>query len=296
MVNNPGYVLITPAKNEQDTIELVIQSVINQTLRPARWILVSDNSTDGTDTIMKRYAHEHGFITYLRKDDGKKAGFGSKARAFMLAHKHLEGEEYSYIGSMDADITVDGDYYRRLIDILERDQGLGIGGGEIMEMRGERFLPRMHNSNSVAGAVQMFRRQCFEDIGGYMPTLYGGIDTIAETSARMSGWEVRTFEELEAFHHRHVGGTTTGMVRSRFRYGLRDNHLGVHPFFMLAKCLSRVREKPVLIGSLIWCTGFFYSMLRGDKRPVSGDFVRFTRSQQVKRMTRILRLNKAPLL
>lgn len=295
MKNRPKFTLITPARNEQDTIELVLQAVVHQSLRPVRWILVSDYSTDNTDMIMQKYAAEYDFITFLRREANSSIGFGSKAGAFMFGYSHLEGEEYSFIGNMDADITIDEDYYLNLLSFFETNSALGVGGGEIMERKGSRFKSRIHNRNSVAGAVQMFRKECFEQIGGYMPTKYGGIDTIAETLARMGGWEVRTFEELKAFHHRRVGMTSTNIIRSRFRYGIRDNHLGVHPLFMLAKCLSRTREKPVLIGSLAWCAGFFYSLLRRDKRPVENDFVKFTRLQQMKRMTGTLKLKRVLL-
>ena len=49
------YVLITPARNEEEFIEKTILSVISQTVLPQKWIIVSDHSTDRTNEIVEKY-------------------------------------------------------------------------------------------------------------------------------------------------------------------------------------------------------------------------------------------------
>ena len=49
------YVLITPARNEGDYIEKTIQSVISQKIKPVKWVIVSDGSTDDTVAIAQQY-------------------------------------------------------------------------------------------------------------------------------------------------------------------------------------------------------------------------------------------------
>ena len=58
----PSYVLVTPARNEAKFIELTLKSVVAQTVRPLKWVIVSDGSTDGTDDIVQKYVSRHSWI------------------------------------------------------------------------------------------------------------------------------------------------------------------------------------------------------------------------------------------
>src|SRR5438270_347866 len=61
------------------------------------------------------------------------------------------------------------------------------------------------NVHHVNGQVQLFRRTCFEEIGGYVPIKGGGIDWVAVTTARMKGWTTYSFGERVFEHHRKMG-------------------------------------------------------------------------------------------
>ena len=73
-------VLITPARNEAAFIELTIKSVIAQSVRPLRWVIVSDGSTDGTGTIAGSFPA----VTVIRSSEPD-AGVTGKCNALMLA-------------------------------------------------------------------------------------------------------------------------------------------------------------------------------------------------------------------
>ncbi len=116
---------------------------------------------------------------------------------------------------------------------MENQQSLGLAGGIILEEVGDRFVPQLISANSVAGAVQCFRRRCYEDFGGYLPMEIGGIDSMAEIMARMHGWDVHTFADLMV---RHYGRVTTGarnVLATRFKKGRINHALGYHPLFQL---------------------------------------------------------------
>jgi len=49
-----AYAVVTPARDEARFLELTIRSVIAQPVRPLRWIIVSDGSTDGTVEIVAK--------------------------------------------------------------------------------------------------------------------------------------------------------------------------------------------------------------------------------------------------
>ena len=76
------YVLVTPARNEAQFIELTLRSVIAQTVRPVRWVIVSDGSTDGTDDIVRKYSAEHSWIELVRMPERHQRHFAAKVNAF----------------------------------------------------------------------------------------------------------------------------------------------------------------------------------------------------------------------
>ena len=111
MLTPPSYVLITPARNEAEFIELTIQSVIAQTLRPAKWVIVSDGSTDGTDEIVNKYAVEHAWIELLRQPERAERSFAGKAAAFHAGYARMKDVQFDVVGNLDADISFDEDYF-----------------------------------------------------------------------------------------------------------------------------------------------------------------------------------------
>src|ERR1700749_2555870 len=96
----PTYVLITPARNEERFIELTIKSVLAQTVRPRKWVIVSDGSTDGTDHIVRRYAAEYPWIELVAMPPRSERHFAGKVYAFNAGYARLNGVEYDVIGSM----------------------------------------------------------------------------------------------------------------------------------------------------------------------------------------------------
>ncbi len=285
-----SYVLITPARNEEENIEKTIQSVVSQTSLPKKWVIVNDGSTDRTDEIVSRYAARYSFIELIRVADSCKYNFGSKVHAFNAGYAKINDVDYDYIGNLDADITFQHDYCERILTKLEDNEKLGIAGGMVLERLKGKFVNLDYNVNSVAGAVQMFKRRCFEEIGGYLPLQYGGIDAVAEIMSRMHGWEVRSFKDIVAYHNRRIGTTQESIIQSRFRYGVRDYSFGTHPLFMLLKSLHRFIKRPYIIGALLTLSGYAWSWIQREPKAVSEEIVRFLRKEQMSRILSKLKL------
>jgi glycosyltransferase involved in cell wall biosynthesis len=287
-----NYVLLTAARNEARYIERAIQAVLAQTALPKKWVIASDGSADQTDDIVSQYAAENGFMQLVRLEPDHPRSFAAKCQALRTSADELVDVEYGFIGNLDADITFTPDYYASLLSRLEADTSLGIVGGTIYESRWGRLHAPVHHTSIVAGAVQFFRRQCFEDIGGYRPIHTGGIDSVAVVEAKMLGWQVRTFEDLIVIHHRHEGSAASFVLRARFKDGVRDCMLGHHPLFQIAKCLRRCGEWPWFISSIFRVFGYLsgsFLLLAGLRsRPVSVSFVRFLRGEQLERIRRQL--------
>ena len=283
-MEHKSYVLITPARNEEAFIEKTIQSVISQTVLPKKWVIVSDGSTDRTDEIVKKYLPDHPWIELIRMPEHRDRSFAAKATCFNAGYQTVKNFKYDIIGNLDADITFEHNYYENILTEYCENAKLGIAGGMVLELRGEKFRTLNYNLNSVAGAIQLFTKKCFEEIGGYIPLKMGGIDAVAEIMARMHSWEVRSFKDITVYHHRCIGTTNENIFYSRFRYGIRDYSFGTHPLFMFLKYLDRLRNKPYIIGSLLMLSGYLWAWTRREKRPVSDAVVKYVQREQMDRI------------
>ena len=285
---NMKYVLVTPARNEEAYIRETIEAVVNQTHLPERWVIVSDGSTDRTEEIVREYEREHSFITLLCAQGRGKRSFGSKALAFKAGYEIVTGASYEFIGNLDADVTFARTYYERMLEEFSQNPRLGVAGGIIAEEWNGGLRKSRSAIHHAAGAMQLFRRECFEQIGGYVPMRTGGIDSVALIMARMKGWETRMFRDMEVLHHRKEGSALGAGLRLRFRQGETDYNLGSHPVFIVVKGIRRLMEKPYVISSAARMCGFFWSWLRRPARDVPEDVVRYYRKEQMRRLRRIL--------
>lgn len=285
-----AYVLVTPARNEAAFIELTLRSMVSQTCRPLKWVIVSDGSTDGTDDIVSRYAADHPWIELLRMPERRERHFAGKVHAFNAGYERVKHLPYAVIGCMDADISFDPEYFAFLLDKLSANPELGLVGTPFKDesMYDYRFVSIEH----VSGACQLFRRECFEAIGGYVPMKSGGVDHVAVISARMKGWKTRTFTEKICHHHRKIGTAQHGRIKSKFRDGVLDYALGGHPLWEVFRTTYQMTKRPYVIGGLSLLTGYLSAALRRGDRPVSDELVAFRRREQMRRLRAFLTANK----
>lgn len=280
----PQYVLITPARNEESFIELTIQSVVPQTVRPARWLIVSDGSTDSTDEIVRRYAEKHTWIELFRMPEREGRDFGGKAGCFNAGYARIKHLDFDIVGSLDADISFAEDYFEFLLRKFTEDPQLGVAGTPFSE-DGRTYDYRFSSTEHVSGACQLFRRQCFEAIGGYVPVKGGGIDVIAVLTARSKGWRTRTFTEKTCRHHRLMGsaGHKSRLV-ANFRLGQSAYKLGWHPVWQVFRSIYQMTRPPYITGACSDSLGYFWAMLCREERPLSRELVEFQRKDQMKRL------------
>ena len=278
------YVLLTAARNEERHIERTINSVISQTILPRKWVIASDGSTDRTDQIVEKYQSKYDFIELVRASADPKRNFGSKARAIRFAYQRLGDVECQFIGNLDADVSFGPSYYEKVMEKFDNNTKLGVAGGIRYDRYGGTFKRVYCSPNSVGGPAQFFHRDCYEAVGGYVSLKYGGIDAVAEISARMHGWDVQTFEDIEIFHHRATGTAAERFFRSNFRNGLKLYSIGYHPLFSMLMALHRAIRNPLLPGGIIWILGYLWAAANRYERPVPTDFVKYLRSEQKARI------------
>ena len=289
------YALVTPARNEADLIEQTIRSVAAQTVPPSKWVIVSDGSTDGTDEIVKRYASQYSWIELVRMPERRDRQFAAKAHAFNAGCARLKDVPFDIIGNLDADITFDPGYLAFLLEKFSTNPKLGVAGTPFVEDHDHTdkhtYAHQFADATHVSGACQLFRKKCFDEVGGYVPVKAGAIDWIAVTTARMKGWQTRTFTEKVCFHHRKlgVGSGSHGKLRMRFHYGRKAYSVGGHPVWECLRGMFQMRQKPFILGGLWFITGFMSAALRRADRVVSPELMQFHRSEQMDRLRRIFR-------
>jgi poly-beta-1,6-N-acetyl-D-glucosamine synthase len=282
------YVVITPARNEQDFIRCTLDSMVTQTHLPVRWVIVSDGSTDKTDEIVAEYASRHDWITLIRTPDKRDRNFAAKVYCFNAALREVQGLNYDVIGNLDADISFDAGHFAFLMGQFARNPKLGVGGTPFVE-NNAHYDYRFTNIEHVSGACQMFRRECFDDIGGYVPIKGGGIDWAAVTTARMKGWQTRTFTEKTCLHHRPMGTGSTGLLTGIYRHGRKDYYLGGHPLWQVFRCAYQMTRPPYIVGGMCLATGYLTAALSRTQRPISQELLEFHRNEQMARLRAIFR-------
>lgn len=283
-MNRYKYVLLTPARNAAKTLAKTLDSVVAQSVRPARYVIISDGSIDHTDELAQLYAKKYDFILFKKVEHDKTAGFAGKVRAINAGMKELHDAQYDFIGNLDADISFEPHYFETIFHLFDEDKKLGIAGGHICELVDSKCTPQAISPNSVAGAVQLFRKECFFQIGGYLPLQSGAIDAAAEIIARSKGWHVKTVFDLKVIHHGPVLTGNSSPIARFYRHGKNNFRLGYHPFFQISSALGRLLKKPYFIGGAAFLAGYLSQILTREKRCLPDEVVNYLRNEQMIRL------------
>jgi biofilm PGA synthesis N-glycosyltransferase PgaC len=286
MPTSLNYALVTPARNEAQFIELTIRSMIAQTRPPVKWVIVSDGSTDGTDEIVRGYLRDYPWIELLRMPERKERHFAGKVYAFQAGYERVKGIDVEVIGNLDADVSFEPEHFEFLMGKMAENPQLGVAGAPFREGN-YQYDYRFTNVENVWGGCQLFRRECFEAIGGYMPLKGGCIDHVAVLSARFHGWQTRTFTEKVCLHHRLMGTALQGSLKAKFKLGVKDHFVGNHPLWELFRTVYQMKHRPYVVGGLALGWGFTWSMLRRAEIAISPELVQFVRREQMERLKRL---------
>ncbi|MBD3336681.1 MAG: glycosyltransferase [Candidatus Eisenbacteria bacterium] len=286
------YVLVTAAHNEEQFIAMTLDSVVQQSVLPLRWVIVSDASTDQTDAIVKEYAGRYDWIRYVRIAQATPRDFAGKARAFGEGYERVKGLEFDFVGNLDADVSLEPDYYEFLLGKAQERPGHGLLGTTYVDEHRESFDPRVSDPRHVPGACQLFRRECFEEIGGYRPVPGGGVDLLAELMCRKAGWRTEAFMTKTFRHHRPSGTAARGMCAARFNQGYRDYDFGSDLLWMVLKAANFMRKRPYVAGGLCLFAGYLRGMMRRAESGIPSEIRSFRRAEQRDRLKAFFRSTK----
>ena len=290
MIDKPmNYVLITPARNEEAVIGHTLKSMVAQTHLPIRWVIVDDGSTDRTADLVEAYAQQHPWIELVRRPRRANRDFAGKVHSFNAGLDRVRALSIDFIGNLDADISFSSDHFEFLIARLVEDPKLGVTGTAYTQEGWDSTKDSFEGVTSVHGACQLFRWQCFLDIGGYVANPAGGIDWIAVTTARLKGWHTRNFPERRFHHYRIMGTAQRNEVGAAFDYGVKDYFLGGSPIWEVCRVAYRSTKRPLLLGGLALLAGYSWGAIRRMERPVTPELIRFHRAEQMQKLKAIVR-------
>jgi glycosyltransferase involved in cell wall biosynthesis len=283
------YIIITPVRNEEPHIATTIASVARQTLLPVQWLVVDDNSTDSTPAILAKAVKSHPWIKVLRKYGTGRHSFASVVESIELGFATLRNIKARYVALLDADVELPPDYYQAVIERMESAPRLGLAGGMVLDP-GARPPRRVWNPLDVPGAVQVFKRECYEKVRPLVAIPEGGWDTLTCLKARMVGYQTLLFTDLIVLHLKPRNAYVYGKWRRFWETGVRDYVLGYTLWFELLKCIARCMAPPYWTGAVSRLAGYCSAALQKKPRAIPDELRCFLRREHKQRLSRLIKL------
>ncbi len=279
---SPHYVVITPVRDEEAHLRSTIGSMVNQTIRPSEWVIVNDGSTDGTAGILDECVATYPWIRAVhRQNRGFRKSGGGVVEAFNEGLGALVCKDWDFIVKLDGDLAFEPDYFESCFAEFAAEPRLGIGGGVICYLENGTKSFEEHPAFHVRGATKIYRKACWEEIGGFWPA--PGWDTIDEVKANMLGWRTRSFPELHLVHHR-VTGSADGRWGGSVKNGRADYVCGYHPLFMTAKCVRRLVRRQTVLDAVALMYGFVSGYAKRIPQVNDPGMIAYLRHQQLRKL------------
>lgn len=260
-----NFCIVIPAHNEESSIGLTLNSLVNQTLSPKRLVVVNDNSTDKTEDIVEAYSKKHHWITLINLKSNNKHLPGSKIiNAFYKGYEILD-DDFDVICKFDADLIFPSNYLERLAFHFNQNPLLGmVAGFCYIEKDSKWILENLTRKDHIRGALKAYKKQCFLDIGKLKPSM--GWDTVDELLAKYRGWKILTDDSLHVKHLKPTGISYStqskylqGEAMYKMRYGLaitlisalklayKKGQLNLFKDYMLGYFKARKNKIPFLV-------------------------------------------------
>jgi poly-beta-1,6-N-acetyl-D-glucosamine synthase len=276
------YVIATPVRNEERYLEHTIKSVLRQTVLPVEWVIIDDGSTDKTAAIIDRYAAQCPWVRAVhRPDRGSRNAAVGAIQALHDGYRSLQSADWQFLVNLDADLKLEWDYFESCFQEFRRDPRLGIAGGTLYHFEKGVLQIEANPSFHVRGATKIYRRACWDDIGG--PPCTAAWDTLDEVKANMLGWRSRSLHHVTALHLRPTGAVG-GCWKDSVKSGRSEYYAGYHPLFMLSKCIKRTVRNPLSVNGVGHLWGFVSALVRGAPRTNDVALIRYVQSQQLRRL------------
>jgi glycosyltransferase involved in cell wall biosynthesis len=282
-----SYLLISPCRDEAAYMRETLDSVIAQSVRPARWVIVDDGSTDETPRILAEYARRHDWIRIVaRADRGRRSVGPGVIDAFYAGYRTINPADYEYLCKLDLDLRLPPRYFEILAARMAANPRIATCSGKAYVEQGGRLVAERHGDDTSLGMTKFYRVSCFEAIGGFVrEVMWDGIDC---HQCRMRGWIACSWDEpeLRFVHLRPMGSSQQSIYAGRMRHGAGQYFMGTGFVYMAASAASRLNQKPYVLGSAAMLWGWLRSALGRRPRFADPAFRAFLRAYQRRALLR----------
>lgn len=201
----PKVSIIIPCFNQAQYLEDALQSVLDQTHQNWECIIVNDGSFDDTEVVAKHICEKDSRFIYFFKENG---GLSS-ARNFGI--KVAKGE---FILTLDADDKYESTFIEKALAVMVTNNKIGVVSSWGIRFDEKQqygvFKPTGKSLNdflfsSAAIGTSLFRKVCWEDVGGYDENMKKGYEDW-EFYIRVCqlNWNVHIIEEILFFYRQHT--------------------------------------------------------------------------------------------
>ena len=283
MSGTPRYVLISPCRDEAEFMRRTLDSVAEQTIPPALWVVVDDGSTDATPAILQEYSGKLPYLRVLRRADrGRRSVGPGVIEAFRAGLETVDLDDFEYLCKLDLDLDLPPRYFELLIRRMQAEPRIGTTSGKpyFVRAQGGALVPEVCGDEMSVGMTKFYRTSCFRENGGFVrEVMWDGIDC---HRCRTLGWIAESVdaEGLRFRHLRPMGSSQKGLWTGRVRSGYGQYFMGTSPLYLAASSAFRLFKPPVLYGSAAMLWGYFSSLARGLPRYDDPAFRRFLRRYQ----------------
>ena len=278
---NRRYVLISPCRDEARYMRQTLDSVMAQSVRPAKWVIVDDGSTDATPEILKEYAKRHDWIRIVtRSDRGRRSVGPGVIDAFYAGYETVNPEDYEYLCKLDLDLRLPPRYFEILMQRMTANRRIATCSGKAYIEDDGRLMCEGHGDETSLGMTKFYRVSCFKKIGGFVrEVMWDGIDCHC---CRMKGWIACSWDEpdLRFIHLRSEGSSQQSVHAGRIRHGYGQYFMGTGFLYMVASAIYRMNERPYVSGSLAMLWGWVKSAIQRKPRYENAEFRKFLRRYQ----------------
>ena len=276
-----SYLLISPCRNEADFMVNTLESVVNQSVLPAKWIIVDDGSTDATSEILQQYSNQYDFIHIVTRDNrGHRSVGPGVIEAFYAGLDIVDLNIYQFVCKLDLDLELPAGYFQLLMQRMNENPRIGTCSGKPYNRCGDRLVSEKRGDEMSVGMTKFYRVNCFQQIGGFVSEVMW--DAIDCHRCRQLGWIACSWDapDLRFVHLRIMGSSQDSVYQGRMRHGFGQYFMGTSLIYMFATSVYRMLHPPYIFGGMAMFWGYFKSLVKRAPRYRDENLQKFIRRYQ----------------
>lgn len=237
------FLIIIPAHNEEDNLSFTLDSLVLQSNRNFKVVVVNDGSTDRTPEVIRKYTEADPRFKTINLQKSEHQPGSKVVHAFKNGLQTQSMDEFDIICKFDADIILPENYLQTITDAFIQNPAYGLVGGLLyIEKDGSWVYEGNSNKHHVRGPMKAYRKECFVQIGGLRETL--GWDNIDSILLENLGWKEVVIPELHVKLIKVKGTDYT--IRPAEYYGRYFYFLGLNRFLAyIASSKEAMKSKSV---------------------------------------------------